>query len=176
MGYTHYFQQNKTVTDEQWGNFEKDANVVIGHAQKNMGIGLSSDDPNGVILNSERLNLNGDNLLGLSHETFFLKKDLKTFNFCKTNEKPYDIVVCSLLLLAHKHMPNHHRITSDGNFPDWKEAMQLNAELFGYAFELPTTVDSSEAVTEFEANLKKQFVKAESPTLSNKKVIVKKVK
>lgn len=153
MGYTHYFKQNKPVSNEQWEAFEKDAKIVIDYVQKNLGVVLTSDDSNGIILNSERINLNGDSSCDLDHETFYLTKDYREFNFCKTARKPYDIAVCSLLLLAHEHMPNHHDIGSDGGFEEWQESMELNANLFGRAYKLPEGVDSSDEVHEFEEEL-----------------------
>lgn len=159
MGYTHYFKQNKPVSDQQWEAFEKDAKVIIDHVQNKLGIVLISNDSNGVIINNERINLNGDESRNLEHETFYLEKDYKEFNFCKTARKPYDIAVCSLLLLAHEHMPEHHEIGSDGSLTEWQEAMQLNAEIFGYAYKLPRGVDSSEKVEEFEKDLHSQYSK-----------------
>lgn len=159
MGYTHYFKQNKPVSDEQWNAFEKDAKVVIDHVQNKLGIVLISNDSNGVIINNERINLNGDESRDLDHETFFLEKDYKEFNFCKTARKPYDLAVCSLLLLAHEHMNGHHDIGSDGNFDEWQDAMELNAKLFGYAYKLPTKIDSSDNVQKFENELSEQYPK-----------------
>lgn len=159
MGYTHYFKQNKPVSDEQWNAFEKDAKVVLEHIQKNLGIVLTSNDSNGVIINSQRVNLNGDDSCDLDHETFYLEKDYRDFNFCKTARKPYDLAVCSLLLLAHEHMPNHHDIRSDGSFEEWQEAMELNAKLLGRAYKLPEGVDSSEEIRLFEEELEHSVVK-----------------
>lgn len=159
MGYTHYFKQSKPVADKQWEAFEKDAKMLIEHAPKYLGIVLTSNDSNGVIINAERINMNGDSERGLDHETFYMEKDYKDFNFCKTNHKPYDLIVCSLLLLANEHMPNHHDIGSDGGFEDWKESMELNAKLFGRAFKLPKSVDSSEEADLFEQELTQRYVK-----------------
>ena len=153
MGYTHYFKQNKPVSDQQWTAFGKDAKVVLEHIQNKLGIVLVSNDSNVAIIDSERVNLNGDDTCDLDHETFYLAKDYREFNFCKTARKPYDLAVCSLLLLAHEHMPVHHDIGSDGDFAEWQDAMELNAKIFGYAYKLPTGIDSSDEVQEFENEL-----------------------
>lgn len=174
MGYTHYFKQSKPASDEQWQAFQKDAKVVIEHAQKNLGIVLISNDDNGVIINNERINLNGDSDNNLDHETFFLSQNYSAFNFCKTALKPYDTVVCSLLLLANEHMPNQHEISSDGGFDEWQRSMEINAKIFGYAFKLPERVESSEEVTLFEDELQKTYSKKTGVTNSpveNKKDI-----
>lgn len=167
MGYTHYFTQGKPVSDEQWQKFKHDAQVVINHAQNNLNIVLMSNARDGVILNDERINLNGDERYDLDHETFHLLKNGSGFSFCKTARKPYDLVVASLLLLAHEHMPDTYNIRSDGDFNDWQDAMLLNAKLFGHGFKLPESVDSSDEVAEYEeelsANYPKKAQKAEEP-------------
>lgn len=151
MGYTHYFEQVKPATDEQWKVFIKDAKKIIKHIQEKLKISLISNDENNVIVNNERINLNGGN--DLDHETFLLKKYNKGFNFCKTAQKPYDIAVCSLLLLAHHHIPGSYMIDSDGKINDWKDSMELNAEVFEYAFIIPKKIDNSEQVYSFEEEL-----------------------
>lgn len=173
MGYTHYFKQSKPVSDKQWEAFEKDAKILLEYAPKHLGIILVSNDSNGIILNSERINMNGDPDRNLDHETFYMDKDYKEFNFCKTNQKPYDLIVCSLLLLAHEHMPNHHDICSDGNFEDWQESMEINACLFGRAFKLPKSVESSEEVDLFEKELSQKYVKTTKAIYEDKKSVGK---
>lgn len=156
MGYTHYFKQNKPVSEQQWKAFQADAEVILKHVQDNFGIVLMTNDDKTVLIDSERVNLNGDERQGLDHETFFLEKDYREFNFCKTARKPYDLAVCALLLLAHEHMKEHHDIGSDGSFEEWQEAMQLNADVLGRAYKLPERIDSSEEVQEFEQELAQQ--------------------
>lgn len=148
MGYTHYFQQNKPVTDKQWSEFKKDATVALKKIKKR-GIVLVSNDESGVIINNERVNLNGDEKEGLDHETFYLTKDYPRFNFCKTARKPYDLAVCSLLLLANEHMPGHHDISSDGDPEDWQEALEFNEEIFKRPFKLPAGVESVQESEQF---------------------------
>lgn len=171
MGFTHYFTQGKPASNEQWQNFKKDAEVVIEHAKNNLNIVLMSNDSNGVILNDDRVNLNGDERYDLDHETFYLQKHSQGSNFCKTARKPYDLVVTSLLLLAHEHMPDSYNIRSDGKFNDWQDAMELNAKLFGYAFKLPESVDSSDEVAQYEELLAANYPKKAQKTESNQPVV-----
>lgn len=161
MGYTHYFKQNKPVSDEQWNAFKKDAEVIIKEVGKR-NIVLMSNDDNGIIIDNNRVNLNGDETEGLDHETFYLEKDYREFNFCKTAAKPYDLAVCSLLLLANEHMPGHHDIASDGQLDDWRDAMELNAKVLGHAYKLPRGVDNSPEVSEFEDELFNSYIKLKS--------------
>lgn len=154
MGYTHYFKQNKAVNDQQWDAFEKDAKIALAYIQNEVGVVLMSNDSNGILINNERVNLNGDEVNDLDHETFYIEKDYRDFNFCKTARKPYDLAVCSLLLLAHHHMPDHYDIGSDGGFEEWQKPMELNAFLFKYAYNLPRKIDDSSKVDCYEEELR----------------------
>ena len=44
--------------------------------------------------------------------------------FCKTNWKPYDPVVCAILIRAHRHLPDIFVFNSDGDWEDecWRAA------------------------------------------------------
>lgn len=174
MGYTHYFKQNKPVSNEQWKSFQEDAEIVLKQVQNQYGIVLMSNDDNGVLINSERVNLNGDESQGLDHETFFMEKDYREFNFCKTARKPYDLAVCSLLLLAHEHMKGHHDIGSDGGFEEWQEAMELNAKTLGRGYKLPSGVESSLEIEEFENGLTQKYAKKIQPAVEVSKETKKK--
>lgn len=176
MGYTHYFEQKKIVNDQQWEAFEKDAKISLDYIHNKLNIVLMSNDDNGIIINNERVNLNGDDTCDLDYETFYIEKDYPDFNFCKTERRPYDIAVCSLLLLANHHMPDHYAIGSDGNFEDWKDAMELNANLFQYAYCLPRKIDYSSKVDDFEELLKLNIEKNKLMTTLNDELHVTSIK
>jgi hypothetical protein len=55
------------------------------------------------------------------------------WNSCKTNWKPYDLVVCAILIRAHQHLPDAFVFDSDGhwNDPCWRDAQDLIARVFG---------------------------------------------
>jgi hypothetical protein len=52
----------------------------------------------------------------LGHETFFLSPDLQPGirHGCKTNLKPYDLIVCAVLILTAQLCPEWLAISSDG--------------------------------------------------------------
>ena len=85
----------------------------------------------------------------LSHETFCLERvtDITgftqrdddnglIFNFCKTARKPYDIAVCSALIIAKKHFGESIMISSDGDNEEWQESKALCQEILGYGDDL----------------------------------------
>lgn len=63
--------------------------------------GLGEGDP---IIDMNRIWLNGDGSRGLDHETYSLiSGEAPEFDFCKTAQKPYDLVVNALLRIAKEY-------------------------------------------------------------------------
>lgn len=62
------------------------------------------------------------------HEPFILERQLdqnNPFNFCKTNQKPYDKVVTACLIVLSFYMEDLVQISSSGNVDDWQEGLEL---------------------------------------------------
>lgn len=89
--------------------------------------------------------LNGTDKGDMSHETFALELlapqpvyggrgeyDPKegVFNFCKTARKPYDFVVCVSLLIYKHYLKGDLKLSSDGDFDDWKPAIDFYESFF----------------------------------------------
>ncbi len=143
MGYTHYFQHKKNIKNDVWNKICDDVEKIISYCQNN-GINLASNMENSTNMVHKKLGIINFNGVGDDeHETFdIFKKPIinDDFTFCKTAQKPYDLAVCSTLLIVHYHAPNHYHIRSDGDAIDWKEASELNFELFQYGFKLPKDI------------------------------------
>lgn len=90
MGYTRYWENKAKPIDNETLETIKN---IIDIAKKDYDIDIEVKN-----LTNELIKLNGDESKGLDHEDFVI--NLKNgFNFCKTNEKPYDIVVNAILKL-----------------------------------------------------------------------------
>ena len=61
--------------------------------------------------------------MGLDHESFFLTPETTNWNFCKTARKPYDLLVCAVLLSAYNILG--YELSSDGGFEDWQPAIDF---------------------------------------------------
>lgn len=59
------------------------------------------------------------------HETFWLERHGHGFNFCKTAEKPYDVVVVATLIVADAIAPGVLLISSDGDPAEWEPGLTL---------------------------------------------------
>lgn len=157
MGYTHYWTYNPNAikdTEELRKKFLVARNVIKvarGIISRNPFIhkgqagGYYDDVPCKIrgglgrgtpMINESQIWFNGDEKKGMDHETF----DIKWYpeggivkDFCKTNRKPYDILVC-VSLLAFKHAfddPKVFTFSSDGDNSDWEPAKDLFTRITG---------------------------------------------
>ena len=101
MGYTNYWYQTRAFTDKEW--YEIKTYLLFRHTS------FELDDLDKEIkisiLDDEVIQFNGKNDK-LSCENFTLHKNIRkplylddkvNFNFCKTNQLPYDMMVWKLL-------------------------------------------------------------------------------
>jgi len=141
-GYTNHWvytagAENPTggFSDQQWDVIVREAKAILASARI---AGVTVTGPMGTgrpSITSEHISLNGDKAQNLEHETFYLVKTpseedrrfhqqfLDTFGkgptreiargFCKTNGKPYDEVVASILAVANRVGKGVFRAKSD---------------------------------------------------------------
>lgn len=119
MGFTRYWENLRKPIDEE--TLETIKNIIdIAKKEYDIDIEIKS-------LTNELVMLNGDESKGLDHEDFVI--DLKNgFNFCKTNEKPYDIVVNAILKLL-KSKGKIHDVEKDDDSEEEKAEELLNKAL-----------------------------------------------
>lgn len=145
MGYTHYWYQSKEpYPQEKWDALIKDIKHLLKHRPSVDALG-EPIFINGCFhykypqFTSNRIHFNGGNgnprqrekdgwtdfpFSDVGHETFCLSRvwsppylgEDKGFGCCKTARKPYDVIVCAVLILARYHLGL--KISSDG---DWNE-------------------------------------------------------
>lgn len=126
MGYTHYFE--KLEPDENLARITRKI-VELG----NVAIcgGLGEGEP---IITKNEIWLNGSAEKGENFETFLIKKNDVSFNFCKTGREPYDKVVTAILCSAlYLHCKGSETISSDGNYGEWDSSGGI--ALFEIAYE-----------------------------------------
>lgn len=119
MGYTRYWENSKNLINDKTLETIKN---IIDIAKKDYDIDIDVKS-----LTNELVMLNGDENKGLDHEDFVI--DLTPgFNFCKTNEKPYDIVVNAILKLLESTNKIHDVEKDDDNEEEKAEEL-LNKAL-----------------------------------------------
>lgn len=141
MGYTHYFEQKKSATPEQWEaitagfNALRTAALITKHPfpiQREYDVCAEPEVTKSLIA------FNGIEDDG--HETMILERKGKEFQFCKTARKPYDFAVVCLLILAHHHAPDVWEISSDGDEEEWHPVLEWMNSLGMGTFSLPPRV------------------------------------
>jgi len=129
MGYTHYWKIEKSTSTKNWNKFSETCKKLHDNLPKEIeivnGAGQAGTKP---VFNDSEVRFNGVNELG--HETFAIyKNELRDFDFCKTAQKPYDLLVCACLIAAHKYLKLD--ISSDGNVNDWMPAFKYYEGVMG---------------------------------------------
>lgn len=154
MGYTHYWYIADEISQDSWDKFLGDFRLILPNFESTLDI--QGDQK--LEHDKDVIFLNG--IGELAHESFLLERvtDITgftqrdednglIFKFCKTAQKPYDIAVCSALIIAKKHFGESIRISSDGENHDWQEAKTLCENTLGYGEYL--NMDYSPPVGEF---------------------------
>lgn len=120
MGYTHYwdFKGNVAPKDLQDGEnkFAKVAEIVKVCLKKvtDKGIGIGAGSGNGGTPKISKTAIVFNGIGEGSCETFFVRSDDGEWNFCKTGEKPYDLLVCLSLLAFKEVFGDDFSYRSDG--------------------------------------------------------------
>jgi hypothetical protein len=132
--YTHYFEITKRPGQVLWAQLMLDVQKLLNNlptCEELEQLGVENNDriilrgPMGdkkPVCNSQRISFNGDAAKGMYHESFTLLPK-KMVDSCKTDRKPYDFIVCAVLILAYNHLRYIVRVGSDGDAYDWDPAL-----------------------------------------------------
>lgn len=137
MGYTHYCYKPMELPVTQWEMFIGDFNKVLPNFKHLLDVNTDQK----LVVNDTEIFFNG--IGENSHETFHFPRvedEDDAFSFCKTARKPYDIAVCSALIIAVKRFSNV-KVSSDGDINDWKDAMNLCQTHLGYGEQFKFNAD-----------------------------------
>lgn len=111
MGYTHYWTLENGIEQSKWDTFLHGARQIIADA---IDAGIQIED------NSADSAIYFNGVAEGAHETFVITTEDTGFNFCKTGQKPYDIVVTAILIHLKQSLGSQVVVTSDGEWSDWE--------------------------------------------------------
>jgi hypothetical protein len=150
MGYTHYweFRKAKRGTTKQVNQTYFDAvkacqTIVCTYSQANGGLsGFAAHTKpgtyGGLKVNGSRENGHEDFVL---RETFKLALDNNGSEFCKTNAKPYDVVVVACLCILKHRLGDSIVVNSDGDSLDWVKGLELARRVLkDKTIQIPATI------------------------------------
>ena len=134
MGYAHYYSVADPQGDLKVPEIAADVEAIIMASEIHIG-NYAGEPRSEPLLGPDEINFNA--MHPEDHENFSYppqfawnkKFELEEgFNFCKTNQMPYDPVVCATLIAIKHHLGDHVRVSSDGDFD--------NADEWGPAYKL----------------------------------------
>lgn len=125
MGYSHYWKKTKQVDQKVWNSYAKVCKK-LKDCTENIGISIVNHTGNAgtaPIFNRNKIQFNGENINSYESFNISINDEVGEFSFCKTNRKPYDILVVCCLIAAKLMLG--YRIASDGDKDDLKEAIDF---------------------------------------------------
>lgn len=125
MGYTHYWTVKRTIQPGVFGEVAEDVKALAA-AFNASGQRLSEQD--GPIFSTEEIIFNGKE--PDDYETFVLTPKASDFEFCKTQFRPYDALVCAALIAAKHHIRDGISVRSDGEWSEWDDGRDLYRQVF----------------------------------------------
>jgi hypothetical protein len=132
MGYTHYWQfktpkrGQKRIAAKQYADAIYELQCLCKSYSSTVG-GLSGFGAHATPGQYSGLKINGAR--EDMHEDFYLRESLslalQDTYFCKTAQKPYDVVVVACLIILSARLPDLFKVSSDGDTSDWNAGLLL---------------------------------------------------
>ncbi len=154
MGYTHYWYLNKKSEgangiDEptRFGEAIIDMEKIVSASRVLLAGWDGEGDPE---VSVDEISFNGIGDAG--HETFTFQRfgtqeerlaplgaedKEKDFAFCKTAQKPYDVVVVACLAVAAQVIGDGIEVSTDGESKDWEEGVAFASRILGRDVPVP---------------------------------------
>lgn len=140
MGYSHSWYRKQVLPKRKFAAASADCRRIAEYLSREKGIAIAfeMDKPSPPIFDSSVIRFNGLGEEGC--ETFLVPQDDEISNFgsfCKTNHRPYDIIVCSCLIVLNHHLGRKFTVSSEGNFDssEWQDAIEACEQVLGYGGE-----------------------------------------
>lgn len=125
IGYTHYWKKVNEITDEHVDFVNRIIDLYEKESGKKIVNGLGEEGTHPTVT-TELISLNGEEDQGC--ETLYLKPGEEGLQFCKTNRRKYDAVVCAVLLYLEQQGVIEE-LDSDGDMDNEEEWVTAKALL-----------------------------------------------
>lgn len=137
MTYTHFWATRAVLPHDRWARIYRDAKRVLA---------VCDDLANYLFTHTQReQSIRIDTLTEREHSLFMLTPNPVSFAYCRTNGEAYDVAVTATLLMAKRHAPEWIKLTSDGLWEQWGDAVDLCTEVLQYK-----TADFAAAKQDFD--------------------------
>lgn len=138
MGYTHYYELKKEPTASKFNKAVETLKAIFAEHKDLRELLAGWDGTGEPEFTSDLIQFNGRADKNEDYETFTVRRTKPEWSFCKTQYRPYDVVVCLALLVLKKVLgPSTFTFSSDGCFygdpknmeEGWAKAYELVAYL-----------------------------------------------
>lgn len=135
MGYTHYWERHHHYDKERFNRALDDVRILLT-ALAPIVAGPNGSGKPWVSTRGIAFNGRGEN----AHEPFLFPRSCTPeragdrFDWCKTERKPYDVLVMAVLLVLHQHLDIC--IASDGTPNEWVPSLGPHEAAFGSTFRI----------------------------------------
>jgi hypothetical protein len=164
MGYTHYWTfrrpakgEAKATEKKYQAALKECSRFVLKYQSEALGdarlSGFTAHTPIGTY-GGLKVNGKGEN----AHEDFYMREHFKqnleqasSASFCKTAQKPYDIVVTACLTILKAHLGDLIEVHSDGDKDDWKPCRALILLYLRKVYAIPNTIRQPKAAERRQA-------------------------
>ena len=132
MGHTNYWNRQSELPAKEFTAAVKDCRKVLKH----IAVPLAGRNGTGrPIFHLDEIAFNG--ATPDEYETFSVPAAVhddepRSFQFCKTAHRPYDICVQAALIVLRHHLGEAIEISSDGDDASWEGARAACQERLGY--------------------------------------------
>jgi hypothetical protein len=129
MGYTHSWEGPVNCSVPRWEKLQEDLQKVM--AARGIPLADGSGDRGTVPrVRGREICFNG--VGAQAHETFAISHGQnREFGFCKTAQKPYDIIVVAALVIVKEYNPDFI-VSSDGDEAELQDGVDLCKRVLGY--------------------------------------------
>jgi hypothetical protein len=160
MGYTHYWSFKKVakgkaaLSEKAYQKAILECAKIIRYYSETFG-GLSGYSAHCEPKLYGGLKVNGSERVG-SCEDFVMREHLSEnadFEFCKTNQNPYDTVVTACLIVLANRLGPIIEVSSDGRRDDWNDGLILARKVLGLKrLDIPESIQPNRKMSQDEAS------------------------
>lgn len=145
MGYTHYWHRRDSIRQPLWDEAIGDVRRIF--AASEVPIAHEHDEP-ALLPTADEQDIQFNGVLDDGHETFWFPREVKdagakgpdgrSFEFCKTERKPYDFIVRTVLCVLLDRFGDQLEVTSDGSEAEtWAVPSEWASKVLGRVIRNP---------------------------------------
>jgi len=137
VGYVHYYPRKRDIGVRTWIKIRKDVDELLEASPVELAspLGERGTDP---IVGPERIAFNGVEEDAREDFTLCRTDSPNDVGFCKTDRKPYDLVVKATLVVVYNRVPTAWYVYSDGHDFEWEDARAWVNGILGTGTSFPS--------------------------------------